>query len=383
MRSQQITWNAQAGWSPVKAELGKASLVFYFGTRQMLSCGKRYNELREMFPSAHILGCSTGGQINSSDISDDEIVAAAIGFDATRLRLVCQDIGDAQQSRSCGEIIGRALNQEDLAGVFVLSDGLNVNGSELVGGLTAAIGSGIPVTGGLAGDGADFAETLVGGDCVPRPRLVVAIGFYGKAIRIGHGSAGGWDLFGPRRQVTRSAGNVLFELDGQPALDLYERYLGPEDSKGLPGSALLFPIQVHDAAQPDSAVVRTVLAIDKNARSMTFAGDVPQGWTAQLMHGNFDRLAEGAADAARQARTGLGASDVERQFSILISCIGRRLLMGQRTSDEVEAAGAELGASTLKLGFYSYGEISPHAKSGVCELHNQTMTVTLFDEAGA
>jgi hypothetical protein len=383
MRSQQITWNPQTGWSRVKAELGNASLVFYFGTRQMLSCGKRYGELREMFPSAHILGCSTGGQINSSDISDDEVVAAAIGFDATRLRLVSQDISDTHQSHSCGETIGRALKEEDLAGVFVLSDGLNVNGSELVSGMVAAIGPGIPVTGGLAGDGADFAETLVGGDCVPRPRLVVAIGFYGKAIRIGHGSAGGWDLFGPRRKVTKSAGNVLFELDGEPALDLYERYLGPEDSKGLPGSALLFPIQVHDAAQPDSAVVRTVLAIDKDARSMTFAGDVPQGWTAQLMHGNFDHLAEGAADAGRQARTGLGASDADSQFSLLVSCIGRRLLMGQRTSDEVEAAGAELGARTLKLGFYSYGEISPHAKSGICELHNQTMTVTLFAEAGA
>jgi hypothetical protein len=213
--------------------------------------------------------------------------------------------------------------------------------------------------------------------------MVVAIGFYGKAIRIGHGSAGGWDLFGPRRQVTRSAGNVLFELDGQPALDLYERSLGPEELKGLPGSALLFPIQVHDAAQPDSAVVRTVLAIDKDARSMTFAGDVPQGWTAQLMHGNFDRLAEGAADAGRQARAGLGAIDGDSQFSLLVSCIGRRLLMGQRTSDEVEAAGAELGAKTLKLGFYSYGEISPHAKSGVCELHNQTMTVTTLAEVGA
>jgi hypothetical protein len=383
MRSQQITWNPQSGWSPVKAEVKNASLVFYFGTRQMLSCGKRYQELRELFPSAHILGCSTGGQINSSDISDDEIVAAAIGFDATRIRLVCQDISDAHQSRSCGETIGQALKQQDLAGVFVLSDGLNVNGSELVGGLVGAIGSGIPVTGGLAGDGADFTETLVGGDCAPRPRMVVAIGFYGTAIRIGHGSAGGWDLFGPRRQVTKSAGNVLFELDGEPALDLYERYLGPEDSKGLPGSALLFPIQVHDATRPDSAVVRTVLAIDKDARSMTFAGDVPQGWTAQLMHGNFDRLAEGAADAGRQARAGLGAVDGDGQFSLLVSCIGRRLLMGQRTSDEVEAAGGELGARTLKLGFYSYGEISPHAKSGVCELHNQTMTVTLFAEAGA
>jgi hypothetical protein len=381
MHSQQITWNPQAGWTPINAELENVSLVFYFGTRQMLACGTRYSELCEMFPAAHILGCSTGGQINNSDISDDEIVAAAIRFDATRLRLVRQDISDAQQSRNCGETIGRALIGEDLAGIFVLSDGLNVNGSELVNGLVAAIGPSIPVTGGLAGDGADFTETLVGGDCVPRARMVVGVGFYGSAIRIGHGSAGGWDLFGPRRQVTKSTGNVLFELDGQPALDLYERYLGPEDSKGLPGSALLFPIQVHDANHPDSAVVRTVLAVDHKARSMTFAGDVPQGWTAQLMHGNFDRLAEGAADAARQARIGL-AGEGDHQFSILVSCIGRRLLMGQRTSDEAEAAGAELGADTLRLGFYSYGEISPHAKSGVCGLHNQTMTVTSFAEVG-
>jgi hypothetical protein len=383
MHSEQLTWNPQAGWTPFKAEPEKVSLVFYFGTRQKLACGKRFSELREMFPAAHILGCSTGGQINNSDISDDEIVAAAIRFDATRLQLVRQDISDAQQSRDCGEIIGRALRREDLAGIFVLSDGLNVNGSELVNGLVAAIGPNIPLTGGLAGDGADFAETLVGGDCAPRPRTVVGIGFYGSAIRIGHGSAGGWDLFGPRRQVTKSTGNVLFELDGQPALDLYERYLGPEDSKGLPGSALLFPIQVHDANRPDSAVVRTVLAVDHKARSMTFAGDVPQGWTAQLMHGNFDRLAEGAADAARQARVSLDASQGEHQFSILISCIGRRLLMGQRTSDEAEAAGAELGTDTVRLGFYSYGEISPHAQSGVCELHNQTMTVTSFAEVGA
>jgi hypothetical protein len=383
MHSQQITWSLQAGWSPAATDPEKIALVFYFGTREVLACGRRYRELREMFPAAHILGCSTGGQINNSDVNDDGIVAAAIRFDSTRLRLVDQDVTDASQSWNCGETIGRALREDDLAGVFLLSDGLNVNGSELVNGMVSAIGSGVPLTGGLAGDGANFTETLVGGNCVPRSRIAVGVGFYGKAIRIGHGSAGGWDLFGPRRQVTRSAGNVLFELDGEPALDLYERYLGPEDSKGLPGSALLFPIQVHDAEQPDSAVVRTVLAVDHDKRSMTFAGDVPQGWTAQLMRGNFDRLAEGAADAARQARLGLNAGKDDHQFSILVSCIGRRLLMGQRTSDETEAAGAELGEDTLRLGFYSYGEISPHAKSGICELHNQTMTVTSFAEVGA
>jgi len=338
--------------------------------------------LQKMFPAAHILGCSTGGQINNNDIVDDEIIAAAIGFNATRLKLIRQDIAEAKQSRQCGEAIGRALSSDDLAGIFVLSDGLTVNGSELVSGLVSAVGPDIPLTGGLAGDGADFAETLVGGDCVPQARTVVGLGFYGSAIRIGHGSAGGWDLFGPKRQVTRSVGNVLFELDGQAALDLYERYLGPEDSKGLPGSALLFPIQVHDSEHPDSAVVRTVLAVDHEARSMTFAGDVPQGWTAQLMRGIFDRLAEGAADAAHQANTSLDAQPGDHRVAILISCIGRRLLMGQRTSEETEAAAAVLGADTLKIGFYSYGEISPHAKSGICELHNQTMTVTSFAEVG-
>lgn len=382
MYSRQINWDSRTGWSPAAEQAEEVALVFYFGTREVLACGKRYQELREMFPRAHILGCSTGGQINNGDVSDDGIIAAAIRFDSTKLRLVCRHITDDSQSWDCGEAIGKTLSDDGLAGVFLLSDGLNVNGSDLVNGLVSAIGSGIPLTGGMAGDGANFTETLVGGDCAPQSRTVVGVGFYGKAIRIGHGSAGGWDLFGPRRQVTRSAGNVLFELDGEPALDLYERYLGPEDSKGLPGSALLYPIQVHDAEQPDSAVVRTVLAVDHDKRSMTFAGDVPQGWTAQLMRGNFDRLAEGAADAARQAQTSLRCGKDDHQFSILVSCIGRRLLMGQHISDETEAAGAELGNSTLRLGFYSYGEISPHAKSGICELHNQTMTVTSFAELG-
>ena len=378
MRVRQIVWNKQSGWSGIGSD--DASLVLYFGSRETLACCGRYNELRKYFPTAHIVGCSTGGQINNDDINDDEVVGAAIGFDATKLRVSRQEIADPRRSRDCGKAIGRDLSADDLAGVFVLSDGLNVNGSELVAGIGNVIGSKIPLTGGLAGDGADFTQTLVGADCAPRARTIAAVGFYGSAIRVGHGSAGGWDQFGPHRNVTKSSGNVLFELDGKPALDLYERYLGPEESKGLPGSALLFPLQVHDAEQPDTAVVRTVLAVDRTARSMTFAGDIPQGWSAQFMRGNLDRLAAGAADAARQARSRVTADRSDEQFAILISCIGRRLLMGQRANDEVEAASAELGRETPRVGFYSYGEISPHAKSGQCKLHNQTMTVTTLAE---
>jgi hypothetical protein len=379
MRVEPLVWNQKTGWNGASG--GTADLVLYFGSREALADGTRYRELKSMYPSGRVVGCSTGGQIRDDDVSDDEIAAVAMQFSATQLRVVCEDVSSQDGSRACGEAIGRKLQAADLAGIFVLSDGLNVNGSALVAGITHIIGTRVPLTGGLAGDGPRFVETSVGADCAPRSHAVAAVGFYGDAVRFGHGSAGGWDVFGPRRWVTRSVGNVLFELDGEPALDLYERYLGEEDSKGLPGTALLFPLRIHDPEHPDDEVVRTVLAVDREKRSMTFAGDVPQGWCAQLMSGNFDRLAQGAADAARHAQTMIGQHGQSEGIAVLVSCIGRRLLMGQRIIDEVEGACAELGPRLSRIGFYSYGEISPHAPSGACGLHNQTMTVTTITEA--
>jgi hypothetical protein len=381
MRTELLSWSEASGWRSSRETPATADLVLYFGMRHALACGARYSELRAMYPDAHILGCSTGGQIRNDDIIDEEIASIALDFERTRLKLACEPVPSATQSRMCGEALGRALASDELAGIFVLSDGLNINGSELVGGITSVVGERVPLTGGLAGDGAEFKETLVGGNDRPRNHTVAAVGFYGKSVKIGHGSAGGWDEFGPRRRITRSRGNVLFELDGEPALDLYKRYLGDE-AHGLPSTALLFPLRIRDPQRSDYDLVRTVLAVDHDERSMTFAGDMPEGFVAQLMRGNFDRLAAGAAEAARQAAAaGTHKSGERNGVSILVSCIGRRLLMGQKTIDEVEAAGAELDAHWPKLGFYSYGEIAPHGASGVCQLHNQTMTVTTITEA--
>lgn len=378
MHTEALTWTRSGGWQ--SDDRVKPNLVLYFGSRETLADGVRYAELRARFPSAFLMGCSTGGQIHDDEIVDDEINAVALQFEATKLKITSETVGDVNESRRCGESIGRKLRSKDLAGIFILSDGLNVNGSELVAGINAQIGD-VSITGGLAGDGSQFKETLVGVDSPPRTKTIAAIGFYGSAVKIGHGSAGGWDVFGPQRRITRSNGNVLLELDGQPALSLYERYLGEDEVKGLPGSALLFPLRIYDPRRPDHQIVRTVLAVDRDAKSMTFAGDVPEGWVAQLMRGNFGRLADGAADAAKQARDGLAGYRDNDGVAILVSCIGRRLLMGQRAIEELEAAGEALGSHLSRLGFYSYGEISPHAVSGICELHNQTMTVTTITEA--
>ena len=379
MDTASLNWNAVEGWQSERAPVAP-NLVLYFGSRDTLAAAARYRELREMFPDACLMGCSTGGQISADEIVEDGINAVAIRFDATTIRTAIESTPEAGKSRIYGEAIGRALASDDLAGVFVLSDGLNVNGSELVAGIAMHVGS-VPISGGLAGDGSQFIETIVGLDCPPASRKIAAVGFYGPSIKIGHGSAGGWDVFGPKRRITSAQGNVLFQLDGRPALDLYERYLGADEIEALPGSALLFPLQIHDPRRPDHQLVRTILGVDRDKRSMTFAGDMPEGWVAQLMRGNFDRLASGAGEAAQLARGGLG-DDLNGSdgVAILVSCIGRKLLMGQRTAAETEAAGAALGPHLQRIGFYSYGEITPHATSGICELHNQTMTITTMVE---
>ncbi|HKZ28446.1 MAG TPA: FIST C-terminal domain-containing protein, partial [Acidimicrobiia bacterium] len=261
----------------------------------------------------------------------------------------------------------------DLAGVLVLSDGLHVNGSELVRGISGRFGSNVPVTGGLAADGDRFEHTWVIVDGFPVERQVVAVGFYGESVRFHHGSRAGWDIFGPERLITRSEGNVLFELDGRPALQLYKQYLG-DLADGLPATGLLFPLAVRQDPD-DRFLVRTILAVDEAEQSLTFAGDVPVGMRAQLMQANVDRLIGGAEQAAKEARND-AAGPV---LSVAISCVGRRLVMGDRTEEEVEATVEWLPAGSHQVGFYAYGEISPYS-DGTCDLHNQTMTLTTISE---
>jgi len=382
MQTAIFQWKPSTGWATGKIEPATVDLVVYLGSRATLLTTPVFEQLRALCPHALLLGCSTSGQIDGSQIEDDGIAAVALQFRATEIKGVSRKLDDAAQSYQVGAEMGRVLARPDLAGVFLLADGLRSNGSTLVAGLVSQVGS-VPITGGLAGDGVEFAETLVGLDGAPQTGMAAAIGFYGKSIRIGHGTAGGWDVFGPKRHITRSRGNILLDLDGRPALDLYERYLTEEDFKALPGSALFFPLQIHNPQHPEHAVVRSVLGVDLKNKTLSFAGEMPEGWVAQLMRGTLHRLAEGAAEAATQAREGLKNERDSDGVAILISCVARRMLMGQRTLEEIEAAGTILGAHLQRIGFYSYGEIAPHAKSGISDLHNQTMTVTTITETAA
>ncbi len=375
------TTSIQAGSTFSPASLSTVdsenTLLLLFGAPGLIDAPHRIREVLESFPHSRVMGCSTAGEIHGCEISDDSLVVAAVHFEQTPIRTAEATVPSPQDSYTAGCAIATQLKHPSLRGVLVLSDGLNVNGSELVKGLNTTLGEGVVVTGGLAGDGTHFKRTWVLKDRTPHSGYVTAIGFYGDHVRLGHGSKGGWDKFGPERRVTKSNGNVLYELDGRPALQLYKEYLG-DRAAGLPATGLLFPLAIRASQADGKVLVRTILAVDEGAQSMTFAGDIPEGVYAQLMRANFDRLIQGASEAATLTTLSHNGSH-SPTLSIAISCVGRRLVLGERTEEEIEATLDVLPKNSRQVGFYSYGEISPY-DSGACDLHNQTMTLTTITE---
>jgi hypothetical protein len=377
MHIDQYLWTRAAGWTPaLPAGESPAQLVLLFGGGALLQRDEPTNALRVAFPHATCVGCSTAGEVAGTAVHDDTLVATAVHFERCTVESVEATVEPGSDGAEAARRVASALTRPGLRHMLVFCDGLLVKGDAFAHALRAALPADVCATGGLAADGDRFANTVVCRDGTARTALVVAVGLYGDALRVGYGSLGGWDSFGPARRVTRSAGNLLFELDGESALALYKTYLG-EHSRGLPGSALHFPLLLED---PDGGpgLVRAVLGVDEAAGSLIFAGDIPEGTQARLMKANFDRLIDGASGAADASVRRLHGADAS--LALLVSCVARRLVLHQRIEEELEAVREVLPHAVL-TGFYSYGELCPQGSVGSCELHNQTMTITTFAEA--
>ena len=352
-------------------------LLLVFGSVEHLNAPGFAETLRHNLPQACLLGCSTAGEITPEGVDDGSCTITALHFDHTRLTQGATRLLGMEDSFAAGQRLGREIAALDLKAVLVFGPGVKINGSALVNGITSIIGRDIPITGGLAGDGGAFKQTFTLGREGVADDFVVAVGLCGDHLRFGHGSFGGWEAFGPARKVTRCEGNVLYELDGEPALEIYKRYLG-DHAKGLPASGLLFPFAMLGEDHSAIGLIRTILGIDDATGSLTLAGEISTDGYLKLMHASTDKLVNGAEQAAEAATTMLEMANPG--VAILVSCVGRKLVMGNRVDEEVEAVGAVFGNKAVLTGFYSYGEISPFTPGASCKLHNQTMTITFLGE---
>lgn len=374
MKTCQYLYQAESGWTPLTEDKVNPSVLLAFGSGKDCSGDILVDWWKSNFPEAQLIGCSSAGEISHTSIHTNSIVVTAIEFEKTPIKIYSIDLEKNQDSEEVGQLLANGLPHDDLKLCFVLSEGIKINGSRLASGLQTHLPKNTLITGGLAGDGTRFEETLVCMNGNFSSNKVVVMGLYGEHIQAEFGSKGGWDSFGPTRLITESDKNILYTLDGQNALELYKKYLGPH-SQNLPSSALRFPLLV---SLPDGQkVVRTILAVDEKTGSMIFAGDVPKGSYAELMHANFDRLIDGASDAANEANR---KNTQSPDLAILISCVGRRLVLDQRVEEELEAVHESFGDQTALAGFYSYGEICPLDNRNEAILHNQTMTITTFRE---
>jgi hypothetical protein len=374
--TKQLRWSEKL---PVANELDSPdTAIFIFGAPELKDKKILFQEINLKFPLSKKIGCSDSGEIYKGCLFDESLAIAIAKFHQTRVRVVHQTIENMADSFLVGQELAKKLQGDQLASVFVVSDGLMTNGSELVRGLNSVL-PGVVITGGLAGAGKGFKTTWVLQNGFPESGVASALGLYGNYVHVEHGSKGGWDTFGPERIITKSRENILYELDGRPALKLYKEYLG-DQAINLPASALLFPLQLRANDTNSDRVVRTVLGIDEEENAMIFAGNVPQGSLAQLMMANFDRLVEGAASAAEQvSQVSWPPGPI---LTIAISCVGRRLVLGERIDEEIDSIVATLPSQAELIGFYSNGEISPLVRGQACALHNQTMTITAISEGG-
>jgi hypothetical protein len=369
-------WNEIA--SSNKPNKEKVQFVLSFGDRNLISESSAHAHLKSLYPNACIIMGSTSGEIYNNMVNNHTIITTAVEFEKTTIKTAAINISAVEDSFELGKKLYENLDKENLQYIFVLSDGGLVNGSELVKGMNAHPHP-IPISGGLAGDDTRFEKTVVGLNAIPQQGEVIAVGFYGNNLHVGHGSMGGWDMFGPERTITKSDKNVLYEIDGRNALDLYKEYLNNYASE-LPGAALLFPLSIK-LEKDSEPLVRTILSIDDAKKTMTFAGDLPEGCSVRLMKSNFDRIIDASSVAAGKSFESIKEFATDHSsLSILISCVGRKLVLNERIDEEVESASELFNNKTVITGFYSYGEISPLKANSNCELHNQTMTITTLCE---
>ena len=367
-------WN---GLDNLEHEKSAVQIILVFAERSLLENDSLVKQLKSSYINANVITCSTAGEINNKQVEENSAVCVVMSFEKTTYNFAVGNISQHKNSFELGKDTASKLPAEDLKYILVISDGGLINGDEITMGIQASVNDSVLISGGLAGDGANFQRTLVGFDENIQAGNVVLMGLYGDHIKVGTGFKGGWDVFGPERIITKSDGNVLFEIDNENALDMYKMYLG-KYAEGLPSSALLFPISIK-SENNDFFIVRTILSVDEKNKTMTFAGNLPQGSVVRFMKSNFDRLVQAASEAGTTATLNLG-ENIPAELAIIVSCVGRKLVLMDRIEEEVEAAIENITSGATVAGFFSYGEIAPQKDQKTSHLHNQTITITTFAE---
>jgi hypothetical protein len=334
-------------------------------------------------PGTPLVGCSTDGEISTAGLSVNSVVVLALSSDRIQFHTACVE-HLSHDSYAAGVALGERFQKLDCRYIQIFSDGLTGNADKIIRGIKARLGDDIKIAGGTAGDGGDFKQTFQYSRERALTDSIVAVAFEGD-FGFGTGTACGWFPVGITKRVTRAVGNVVYELDGQPALQAYEKFLGKHAAL-LPAVGVEYPLGMlgpyGDVEDDSYFLCRATMGVDRESGAIVFAGDVPQGARVKMTIGNETDIIQAAGEGARTAMGKLQHrnSQIKPKVIFLYSCMARKLVLGSRTNEEILAVQQAAGGSVPVIGFYTYGEYAPIGQHDHSYFHNETATMTVIGE---
>ena len=328
---------------------------------------------------AKLAGCSTAGEILSDGPVRRSVVVMTIRSDSVQ---VATGLGlqMSQDSRQAGQEVARQVAQAKLIAphaFLMFPDGLSGNGADVIRGVQEVLGLSFPIVGGSAADDFRFTRTYqyfqdkVYTDSVPGVLLA-------GPIAVGIGARHGWRPLGRPRQVTRALANIVQELDGHSAVNLYETYFGTAaaavKSETLVDMSILYPLGLPVPGE-EEYLLRNILRIDPNG-SVIYAGEIPEGSEVRLMMGSKAKALQAARWAADQAVRSIAPRSP--RFGLVFSSCSRSRLFGRQAGEEIEAIRRVMGETVPLIGFYDYGEQAPLTAvnfAGRSYFHNESLVV--------
>jgi hypothetical protein len=330
-----------------------------------------------------LIGCTTDGEISSSGLSEESVVVLALACDDIKFHTT-HATSLSQDSYLAGVNIGQAFKNCKCEYIQIFSDGLTGNAVKVIDGIQSVLGKSIKIAGGTSGDGGLFIQTYQYYNDQVLTDSIVAVAFEGN-FSLGMGSGCGWFPVGTTKQITKSDGNTLYELDGMPALQVYEKFLGRYASQ-LPAVGVEYPLGLlgsHDDDEGDEYFLcRATMGVDREKKSITFAGDVPQGALVKMTMGNENDVIEAGRKAAEDAlaEMKINSKDIRAKAIFLYSCMARKIVLGSRTGEEIAEIRKKVGNNVPIIGFYTYGEYAPSGKRKQARFHNETVTLTIIGQ---
>lgn len=363
-------------------KLSKTPNIFWVFGAISYDQEKLLEGVNSVIPGTPVVGCTTDGEISTPGLSTDSVVVLALASDQIKFSTVAVDFL-SQDSFKAGIKVGDQFINTNVKYMQIFSDGLLGNGSKIVEGIQKVLGKSIIIAGGTAGDGSLFTRTYQYHNDKVLTNSIVGVGFEGK-FSFSTGVSSGWTPVGMAKEVTKSTGNVVYELDGQPALDVYKKFLGKHASM-LPAVGVEYPLALlgpqGDVGEDGYFLCRATMGVDHEKGSITFAGDVPQGVMVKMTMGNDLDVIKAAKEAAQRALDQLKKNkNIQPKVVFLYSCMARKIVLGSRTNEEILAVKEVIGKDFPIIGFYTYGEYAPIGKQNMSCLHNEVATITIIGE---